>query len=84
MSETPTCPGLSMPDDEWVACYRAGHVCPPYAKTTTTTNGMVMQSWSCPCCGQRGSSVCMPVEWETDSFEVPVNLRAGLVLDGAE
>jgi hypothetical protein len=79
MSDYP-CPGRELPDDERLACYRAGHKCPQYVAERRWTESTVSLSYRCPCCGAHGTTVCVPLEWGVLPT-VPENLRSGIVLD---
>lgn len=65
------CPGINMPQPKgapwegYVACYRAGHRCPPKVATTTESETHVMTVYRCPCCGDHGNSFCIPKEWSS-------------------
>lgn len=65
---TYTCPGIAMPKtlDEpyegYVACYRAGHVCPPAVTIRTESHGQVTTTLRCPCCGEFYGAMTAPVE----------------------
>ncbi len=74
------CKGRNMPDDEFVACYRAGHSCPPFVAEHSESDTHITISYRCPCCGQHGVSTCTPREWGKPP-PIPVWIRAGIVLD---
>jgi hypothetical protein len=65
-----SCPGISMPQppdapyEGYVACYRAGHVCPPHVPHTTDRDGYRDTTYRCPCCGDSGFSYGRPIEWD--------------------
>lgn len=71
---TYSCPGINMPDPPdapfpgYVACYRAGHKCPPKVKLRTESETHVMIKYRCPCCGDGGPSFGIPKEWESREF----------------
>jgi len=71
-SKTYDCPGIAMdqpagaPHEGYVACYKAGHECPPKERIRKESDGFVTVSYRCPCCGDGGTSFGMPVEWEPD------------------
>jgi hypothetical protein len=67
-----TCPGRLMPQpadapgEGYVACYRAGHHCPPKVGYRTETEEFVTCTYRCPCCGDFGGSWGMPKGWLTN------------------
>lgn len=74
------CPGRDMPDDEYVACYRAGHACPPYEAVRWDDDTHRHVSYRCPCCGQHGTTVVIPKDWG-EPPAVHLNVREGLIFD---
>lgn len=58
------------PFEGYVACYRAGHKCPPKVATVTEDDTHVTTSWRCPCCGDHGSTSCVPKEWGDIGLEL--------------
>jgi hypothetical protein len=65
-----TCPGRDMPQppaapaEGYVACYRAGHSCPPkVAIRTELEDGGIKTVYRCPCCGDFGGASFMPASW---------------------
>ena len=63
------CPGLALPSQAsesfpgYVACYRAGHHCPPKVAIRKIDERGRHTTWRCPCCGDFGGSTFMPHEW---------------------
>lgn len=68
-----TCPGRTMPQPKgapwegYVACYLAGHSCPPKVGLTTEGDTHRTTTWRCPCCGDHGATYCRPKEWDCAS-----------------
>lgn len=66
---TYTCPGIAMeqpadaPFEGYVACYRAGHVCPPAVAIRTESHGAVTTTRRCPCCGDFQGAMTTPKDW---------------------
>jgi hypothetical protein len=59
------CAGLAMSEpEEMVACYRAGHPCPPKVALVTVTDTHRVTRYKCPCCGAGGTSFGIPLEWD--------------------
>ena len=64
------CPGLAMtqpagaPDEGYVACYRAGHECPPAAAVTVEDDTHRTTTVRCPCCGDFQGSMSVPIDWD--------------------
>ena len=71
-SKTYDCAGILMdqppgaPEPGYVACYRAGHPCPPKERIRKERDGFVTISYRCPCCGDGGMSFGIPAEWEPE------------------
>lgn len=64
MTPTYTCPGRDLSEPEgWVACYRAGHPCPPKVAVREVTETHVITTHRCPCCGDFGGSYGIPLDW---------------------
>lgn len=69
------CPGRAMDQppgalpEGYVACYRAGHPCPPKERIRTERPGFLTISYRCPCCGDGGMSFGMPLDQESE-FDV--------------
>lgn len=65
------CPGITMeqpqdaPAEGYVACYRAGHFCPPMVATVEEDAQGRLTAYRCPCCGDHGVSYYEPREWLT-------------------
>jgi hypothetical protein len=65
------CPGIDMdqpvdaPDEGYVACYRAGHMCPPKVALISENATHRTTVYRCPCCGDHGVMSCVPLEWVT-------------------
>jgi hypothetical protein len=80
------CPGITMqqpkgaPFEGYVACYRAGHTCPPFVALRTEGDTHIHVSYRCPCCGAHGMSMSTPREWG-EPPSVPDSIRAGILLD---
>lgn len=68
-----TCRGRTMgqpqdaPDEGYVACYRAGHSCPPKVAVVEEDAQGRLTTYRCPCCGcgDHGISYYEPREWLT-------------------
>lgn len=66
------CPGIAMdqpegaPEPGYVACYRAGHTCPPKESIRTEDDYGVTIRYRCPCCGDGGMTFMVPKEWEPE------------------
>ena len=81
-----TCPGLVMPQpadapgEGYVACYRAGHECPPAVATTVEDDTSRTITVRCPCCGDFQGSMSVPLDWDM----TPNERRIVAALDATE
>jgi hypothetical protein len=65
-----TCPGRAMAEPEgYVACYRAGHACPPKVALVEVNDFSRVTRYKCPCCGDGGVSFSIPHEWDITPTE---------------
>lgn len=66
-----TCPGRDLPQPKgappegYVACYRAGHDCPPAVALVEETETHRHTEYRCPCCGDFKGAQGIPKEWLT-------------------
>lgn len=63
------CLGLAIAEPEgWVACYRAGHSCPPKEQIREEQDGRVTFRHRCPCCGSGGMTFSILADDEDQFF----------------